>query len=1036
MYSVSLYTISEIGNSGNISRVYWPNRNGFNPQTQTIYLKTTTASVLDPALTFTQYVSGATQVNTGTIGTSSAANSLSFSTTSFPYDGSQNLLVIVKSVRSSGSNNDPQVQYNTSNSRHIQWVASGSDPSGNTGTLTNNRPNFGFDMTSAKALACADGNCYCIPTYTNVGDKLNSFTTTGGSNNINDADNTTGTYKNKYSTQYVEVAAGSTFDFSSPITGQNTNFYIWIDWNKNNIFEASEVVFSQYKSGNGLSFSGTINVPSGQANGNYRMRVRTAYTGGVSGTVYPCNNYDYGQARDYKVVVVNPTCSGKPTGGTLSISPAVGTPGSNANGTVSGDTPYEPGISYWWESSSDGITWNTIAGQTSANLSVAQAGTQDLYYRRITKCSVSGDTARSTIAMYSTFTNDWPTFSAWFKAEGLPAGKVTSWTGSGTPGITVTATPSVNQPTLIDGSVNYKQFNYRDRVKFDASNNTYLSNTSPASNLLGNDGGTIFGAFNNITSDATDFFYSPTVLYQLKVGFRYQSSSTSANTGYTREFTGTAPPTTELDNSSSRIITGWGINLTAGRVRGGQFNGVDLTNFIDNNSTYTPKISAGKFVFGKRIDNNNVDNLEKSDNSMAEFIMMNTPATASQRDKIESYLALQYGSTRGNNSGTATTYNYISTKGATIYDKSANSGFTNDIAGIGRDDVSTLNQKQSISVNVTDPVTVSLGSGAIPSKNSANSNTFSSNYSFFIWGNNGKIPQTVYGDASLQANLPPSLGPNAARIARIWKAQITNFSQAVAVGFETSLLRNYLPLTNLRLLVWNDPTNWTGATVISGATLNGSRIEFSVPASTITSAMPYFTLATIDYSATPLPVELISFNAVLNAQNMVDVTWATASELNSCYFAVERSKDAVNWETVGTIKGAGNSNALLNYSTQDKDPYAGLSYYRLKQVDLDSTFQYSKMVAVKLNKNILGIYPNPASDVMNIIFSSDKDQEIFIEVINSIGQLVQKEHFNVIRGSNSLNINVSKLAGGVYFINLKTDTPNNVEKARFTVVRQ
>lgn len=290
------------------------------------YLKTTTASVLDPALTFTQYVSGATQVNTGTIGTSSAANSLSFSTTSFPYDGSQNLLVIVKSVRSSGSNNDPQVQYNTSNSRHIQWVASGSDPSGNTGTLTNNRPNFGFDMTSAKALACADGNCYCIPTYTNVGDKLNSFTTTGGSNNINDADNTTGTYKNKYSTQYVEVAAGSTFDFSSPITGQNTNFYIWIDWNKNNIFEASEVVFSQYKSGNGLSFSGTINVPSGQANGNYRMRVRTAYTGGVSGTVYPCNNYDYGQARDYKVVVVNPTCSGKPTGGTLSISPAVGTP--------------------------------------------------------------------------------------------------------------------------------------------------------------------------------------------------------------------------------------------------------------------------------------------------------------------------------------------------------------------------------------------------------------------------------------------------------------------------------------------------------------------------------------------------------------------------------------------------------------------------------------------------------------------------------------------------------------------------------------
>lgn len=283
--------------------------------------------------------------------------------------------------------------------------------------------------------------------------------------------------------------------------------------------------------------------------------------------------------------------------------------------------------------------------------------------------------------------------------------------------------------------------------------------------------------------------------------------------------------------------------------------------------------------------------------------------------------------------------------------------------------------------------------------------------------------------------MPASLGPNAARIARIWKAQITNFSQAVSVGFETSLLVNYLPLSNLRLLVWNDPTNWTGATVISGATLNGSRIEFN-NVSAITSSTPYFTLATVDFSNTPLPVELISFNAVLNAQNMVDVTWATASELNSCYFAVERSKDATNWETVGITKGAGNSNSLLNYYTQDKDPFAGISYYRLKQVDLDSTFKYSQMVAIKLNKNILGIYPNPASDVLNIIFSSDKDQEIFIDVINSIGQIVQKEHFNVIKGSNILNMNLSKLAGGVYFINLKTDTPNNVEKARFTIVRQ
>lgn len=720
MYSVSLYTIDEIGYSGNITKVYWPNKNGFNAQTQTIYLKYTTATTLNPSLTFTNYITGATQVNSSTIGTNTGVNTLTFTLgTAFPYDATQNLLVIVKSVRSSGSNNDPQVQYNTSNSRHIQW-SSASDPSASTGTLTNNRPNFGFDMTSATALACGDGNCYCIPTYTNGSDKFNSFTTTGGYNNIADNDNTTGAYKNKYASQTVEVMANSSFNFSSPsYTGANVQLYIWVDWNKNNMFESGEAVFSQYGSGSNPSFSGTINVPNGQADGNYRMRVRGAYLA-ASGTLNPCGNYSYGQTRDYKVAVITPTCTGKPTGGTLTISPSTGAPGSTANGTVSGATPYEPGISYWWESSSDGTTWSTISGQTSASLSVAQAGTQDLYYRRITKCIVSGDTARSTIAMYSTFTTDWPSFSAWFKSEDgsnitVSGGKVSSWIGTGTPGITVTS-PSANQPTLIDGATNYKQFNYHDRVKFDASSSTYLWNNAPNTGLLGSDGGTIFGAFNNISTDATDFFYSPSALYQLKVGFRYQSSSGSSFNGYTREFTGTAPPTTELSNASSRIITGWGINVTAGRVRGGKFNGVDITSFIDNSSTYTPKIYANRFVFGKRIANDGTDNLEKSDNAMAEFIMMNTPATANQRNIIETYLALKYGNTRGNNSGTSSTYNYISTKGTTIYDKSANTGFTNDIAGIGRDDVSGLNQKQSISVNVTDPVTVSLGSGAIPNK--------------------------------------------------------------------------------------------------------------------------------------------------------------------------------------------------------------------------------------------------------------------------------------------------------------------------------
>ena len=78
----------------------------------------------------------------------------------------------------------------------------------------------------------------------------------------------------------------------------------------------------------------------------------------------------------------------------------------------------------------------------------------------------------------------------------------------------------------------------------------------------------------------------------------------------------------------------------------------------------------------------------------------------------------------------------------------------------------------------------------------------------------------------------------------------------------------------------------------------------------------------------------------------VDITWATASEINNAYFDVERSADAESFTSIAKVAGAGNSEITINYKIIDNNPLAGVSYYRLKQVDVDSNFTYSDVVSV------------------------------------------------------------------------------------------
>lgn len=117
---------------------------------------------------------------------------------------------------------------------------------------------------------------------------------------------------------------------------------------------------------------------------------------------------------------------------------------------------------------------------------------------------------------------------------------------------------------------------------------------------------------------------------------------------------------------------------------------------------------------------------------VGEIITLNKRATDIEKSNIQSYLAIKYGITLGVN---GTSMNYTNSDGNVIWDATANSGFNYDIAGIGQDDISRLNQKQSKSVNPTEVMTIGLTD--IYATNTANTNSFATNKSYLVWGANG-----------------------------------------------------------------------------------------------------------------------------------------------------------------------------------------------------------------------------------------------------------------------------------------------------------
>ena len=173
---------------------------------------------------------------------------------------------------------------------------------------------------------------------------------------------------------------------------------------------------------------------------------------------------------------------------------------------------------------------------------------------------------------------------------------------------------------------------------------------------------------------------------------------------------------------------------------------------------------------------------------------------------------------------------------------------------------------------------------------------------------------------------------------------------------------------------------------------------------------------------TNVPVELTSFSASVQ-KNTVELKWTAATEVDNNGFEIERSRNKATWNTVGFVKGSGTTTETSYYLYKDVPAASGKLYYRLKQVDFNGAYKYSKVVEVNYgipNKfNLAQNYPNPFNPSTSIKFELPEASFVNLTIYNLLGAEVETlVNEKLEPGTYTKNFNAINLTSGIYFYRL------------------
>ena len=185
-----------------------------------------------------------------------------------------------------------------------------------------------------------------------------------------------------------------------------------------------------------------------------------------------------------------------------------------------------------------------------------------------------------------------------------------------------------------------------------------------------------------------------------------------------------------------------------------------------------------------------------------------------------------------------------------------------------------------------------------------------------------------------------------------------------------------------------------------------------------------------------LPVELLSFNGQCE-KDFISLEWKTATEHNSDYFEVLKSRDGQNWSLFTTLESAGNSTQELTYTIKDQNNLEGNNYYKLIQVDIDGQSKEYGPINITCDGNVKGyfsIFPNPSSGDFQVVINDKQmigDGKVFVK--DSKGANVITQDAKITTGINLINVYNNKLKPGIYYVtivsnNITTETIKQVIK--------
>jgi hypothetical protein len=181
----------------------------------------------------------------------------------------------------------------------------------------------------------------------------------------------------------------------------------------------------------------------------------------------------------------------------------------------------------------------------------------------------------------------------------------------------------------------------------------------------------------------------------------------------------------------------------------------------------------------------------------------------------------------------------------------------------------------------------------------------------------------------------------------------------------------------------------------------------------------------ITFTDAALPVEIVTFTAV-SGENGINLEWQTATETNNQGFEIERNTNS-SWVKIGFVAGNGNSVTKNDYSFIDKNPVGDTIHYRLKQIDYNGDFNYSKEIEVKadLSPNNFSLsqnYPNPFNPSTTINYRIAKACKVVLKIYDLLGKEVNTlVDENKPSGSYSVIFNAYNIPSGIYVYELRTD---------------